>query len=340
VGKSSLVRAGLVPAIERGWLGEDERRKTRSWKVLEPIRPGTDPIENLATVLGNAFGRDIRQLYTELRDPADHEARALRLRLRDHALVTAQEALVLIVDQFEELFTPTEDVATRARFDALLAAALTDLDGPLHLVTTVRSDFRPRIAELPRLRALLDAAGSYLLPPVDENGLRDVVRSPARIAGLDWSDPELPEEIVQEAIKEPAGLPLVGNLLRLLWEESEPAPTTQQEEERDQGSRGPVRRAAHPSVPRDRSASAHPPDDGQVLSRRVLSRRVYRELGGLGGALANRPAPAPAPREDAPASHRPAPGHSRPGTLAHSSYAAAFRNAAPSAPQRRRRGPS
>ena len=99
-----------------------------------------------------------------------------------------------------------------------------------------------RFAELPRLQGLLNnAAGRYLLPPVSEAGLKDIVRTPARLAGLHWSEASLPDDIVSEAIAEPGASPLVGNLLRLLWDER----------------------------------------DGHVLSA-----RVYRELGGLVGALA------------------------------------------------------
>ena len=82
-----------------------------------------------------------------------------------------------------------------------------------------------------------------MLPPVSEAGLKDIVRTPARLAGLHWSEPSLPGDIVAEAVAEPGALPLVGNLLRLLWDDS----------------------------------------DGNLLSA-----RVYRTLGGLGGALAQR----------------------------------------------------
>lgn len=151
---------------------------------------------------------------------------------------------MLVVDQLEELFTLTAKTEDRTRFDAMLAEALRDLDGPLHLVTTVRSDFLVRFAELPELQGLLNnAAGRYLLPPISEAGLKDVVRTPARLAGLRWSEDSLPDYIVSEAVAESGALPLVGNLLRLLWDER----------------------------------------DGHMLSA-----RVYRELGGPGGALARR----------------------------------------------------
>jgi hypothetical protein len=126
----------------------------------------------------------------------------------------------------------------------LLASALSDQDGPLHLVTTIRSDFMMQFTALPRLQALLhEKAARYLLNPIDGHGLKDVVQTPAKLAGLRWSDDLLPDEIVQEARDEPGALPLVENLLRLLWLESR---------------------------------------NGQSNE---LSRNVYNELGGVGGAL-------------------------------------------------------
>jgi formylglycine-generating enzyme required for sulfatase activity len=220
VGKSSLVRAGILPAVARGWLGQDETIPATRWLVLDPMRPGADPVENLATVLGNAFNTDIQSLDARLRDPGDKKARALRLLLRETRLIHSGHGLVLVIDQFEELFSLTSDARTRVRFDALLAAALTDREGPLHLITTIRNDFLQRLPELPALHRLLDdSAGRYLVPPPTLAGLRDIVSGPTRLSGLQWSDEALPEEIVRETVKEPAALPLLGNLLRLLWEE-------------------------------------------------------------------------------------------------------------------------
>ena len=242
VGKSSLVRAGLVPAIKRGWIEEDRQQGARRWHVAPPMRPGVDPMENLAEVLSKAG--DLRgapslgELVRELRK----DGQALRHLLRQD--VPEGDGFVLVVDQLEEVFTLTNKAEDRAQFDALLAEAVKDLDSPLHLITTIRSDFMLRFRDLPRLEELLnESAGRYLLRSMTEAGLRDVVRTPARLAGLHWSDDALPDEIVGEAIAEPGALPLVGNLLRLLWNER---------------------------------------DD------HVLTAAAYRQLGGLGGALAGR----------------------------------------------------
>jgi hypothetical protein len=99
-----------------------------------------------------------------------------------------------------------------------------------------------RFGALPCLQALLDEKASrYFVEPMDLTGLRDVVRSPAKLVGLRWSDEALPDDIIQDARGEPGALPLIENLLRLLWQKRED---------------------------------------------KVLSRNVYKELGGVGGALA------------------------------------------------------
>ena len=121
------------------------------------------------------------------------------------------------MDQLEEIFTLTLDSKVRERFDALLANALNDQDGPLHLISTIRSDFMMGFSELPKLQDHLTDPGRYFLKPMDENGLRDVVQTPARLVRLRWSDDSLPDDIVKEARGEPGALPLVENLLRLLW---------------------------------------------------------------------------------------------------------------------------
>ena len=220
VGKSSLVRAGLIPTIKKGWAGSAEAGTWRGWRVVEPMRQGADPILNLAEALSKSLPHEAgAPSVVECHRLLKGDDKAFQVGLRDW--VPAGEALVLVIDQLEEVFTLSQDGKVRELFDALLANALADQDGPLHLVTTIRSDFRMQFAALPRLQALLhEKTVRYLLNPIDGNGLKDVVRAQAKLAGLCWSDDELPDEIVQEARDEPGALPLVENLLRLLWLES------------------------------------------------------------------------------------------------------------------------
>jgi hypothetical protein len=220
VGKSSLIRAGLIPTIKKGWAGSTEAGTWRRWRVVEPMRPGADPILNLSEALSTCLSTESKPLsVTECHRILQSGDKALQVGLRDW--VPSGEALVLVIDQLEEVFTLTQDRNVRERFDALLAQALADQDGPLHLITTIRSDFMMQFASLPCLQAhLKDKACRYLLNPINAKGLRAIVRVPAELAGLRWSDEELPDDVVQEARDEPGALPLVENLLRLLWLES------------------------------------------------------------------------------------------------------------------------
>ena len=125
------------------------------------------------------------------------------------------------MDQLEELFAPLVPADARTRFDALLAAALADPDGPLHLITTIRSDFTlNQQQEMPALCALInEKAARYVVGPIGRAGLNEVVRNPARLAGLTWDEVTLPGRIVDDAADTPNPLPLVGNLLWLLWQQ-------------------------------------------------------------------------------------------------------------------------
>ena len=128
--------------------------------------------------------------------------------------------MLLVIDQFEELFGPQVPKANRERFDRLLAVALADRDGPLHLITTIRSDFTLQQQQtMPRLCALInEQAVRHTVLRISDTGLKEIVRNPARLAGLVWDESTLPDRIVDEAKQTPNPLPLLGNLLWLMWQ--------------------------------------------------------------------------------------------------------------------------
>ncbi|MEZ5452091.1 MAG: SUMF1/EgtB/PvdO family nonheme iron enzyme [Thiothrix sp.] len=196
-GKSSLVHAGLLPKIEKGLLWR--RTGYADWKILEPMMPGEKPVEMLAEKLAKAFPQQ--------------NMGAWRVQLSDPAL--------LVVDQFEELFTLAED-AERRQFDRLLTAALADHpDCPLFLISAIRSDFLDRFEYLPELLRLYNTHKSdYLLPTIAEAGLRELIVYPARLAGLQ-ADADLVEAIVRDARDEPGVLPLVESALAELWNDAQ-----------------------------------------------------------------------------------------------------------------------
>jgi hypothetical protein len=216
-GKSSLVHAGMLPMIERGALWP--RTGFEHWWMLGPMMPGRDPLTKLAEVvehglIAEAVQRDSLALQRRL----EQDERALARRLRDFK--QAQTAFLLIVDQFEELFTFAEE-APRKCFDALLANVLQDPECPLFLISTVRVDFLDRLEALPRLQAIYNSyCKRYFLPTVSGHGLREVIEQPARLAGLDVS--EVTTAILEDARGEIGALPLVENALLALWKNRQP----------------------------------------------------------------------------------------------------------------------
>jgi hypothetical protein len=171
-GKSSLVAAGMLPMIEQGALWA--RTGFERWQILGPMMPGMDPLTKLAEVLEQGLIAEAAQRNTlERLYRLQQDERALAFTLRDFR--QEQSAFLLIVDQFEELFTFAKD-APRQRFDALLATALRDPECPLFLISTVRADFLDRCEQLPRLQTLYNShCKRYFLPTISEHGLREII---------------------------------------------------------------------------------------------------------------------------------------------------------------------
>jgi formylglycine-generating enzyme required for sulfatase activity len=215
-GKSSLVNAGMLPMIEQGALWA--RTGFERWRILGPMMPGTDPLVKLAETLEQGLIADLAR-----RDSLGRLTRLMQdERALDFAIKDFKEdhtAFLLVVDQFEELFTFAEDAA-RKRFDALLASALQDPECPLFLISTVRADFLDRYEQLPRLQAIYNShCRRYFLPTISEQGLREIIEQPARLARLDVK--EVAALIRADARDEVGALPLVENALYTLWRDRE-----------------------------------------------------------------------------------------------------------------------
>jgi formylglycine-generating enzyme required for sulfatase activity len=224
-GKSSLLRAGLLPLVDAGALAA--RTGVERWAVAGPILPGADPVLELAKALSAAFDpperRDSAALLDRLRRSDSPDAdQALALWLSDRLADDPSRAVLLVVDQFEELFTLATP-ESRLRFDALLATALQASDATgrgnrLYLATTCRSDLAHRLPEdLPQLAQQLNTLSlPYVLAPMGLPELRRAIERPAALAGLDVS--ELVAALLQDAREDLAGaLPLVQHALTTLW---------------------------------------------------------------------------------------------------------------------------
>jgi len=206
-GKSSLVLAGLVPALERGHLAG----AGALWQIVG-MRPGSDPLGALAAALNEALG--------------ESPQRAPRLRSGRLGLVDAASAgrkpganLLLVVDQFEEIFRFQRDFEVKAHeaaeFVRLLLAASSDYDARLYVVITMRSDYLGESARFPGLAEALNGS-QYLTPRLTKERLREATAGPAALLNV-TVDPRWLESVLDQTSDNPDQLPVLQHLLRQMW---------------------------------------------------------------------------------------------------------------------------
>lgn len=210
-GKSSLMRAGMLPRL---------RRAGRPWLIVDPFRPADDPQRNLAAVLARAFeatGRSIgwRQIDQRLRSGGEKATTSLLTVLRELRLGSAypDDTVLLFIDQFEELLGQDDDHVAN-RFLYQLHAAVESEGTSLLVVATLRSDFLGTLQKHPALSEV--PFRELSLTRVPHRRLRDIIEKPAALAGLDL-EPSLVEALLADTTAEDA-LPLLAFTLRELWE--------------------------------------------------------------------------------------------------------------------------
>nr|MCU0681589.1 protein kinase [Polyangiaceae bacterium] len=215
-GKSSLVRAGVIPALKRS--GE----RWDAWVV----RPGRRPLAALAEVLARvseapttlgAPGPDVNGLAAALRERPGAFGAELRLRCR-----RLRGRALLFVDQFEELYTLGADSAERAAFLACLESVADDASSPLRVLLALRADFLERLVDERSLLAEV-ARGLWALTPPDRAGLREALTRPLEAGGHHFESTALVDEVLAalEGTRNP--LPLLQFVAEKLWEARDPA---------------------------------------------------------------------------------------------------------------------
>jgi WD40 repeat protein len=263
-GKSSLVRAGLLPALGDGALPGSDR-----WRQVL-LRPGEHPMAELGVALGasDSISASTADAPTGATARGDGEAGDPVLgrtggKVVLEAAARAPTRLLLVVDQFEEVFTSCRDEVERARFLAALTEAAQAADGQLTVIVAVRADYYGHCAADPRLASLL-AANHLLVGPMDADELRRAIESPARRAGLRL-EPGLAEAMIGEVAEEPGGLPLLSCALLESWQHRHGRTLTLAAYHQAGGVRGAVARLA------ERAWQQLDPDD-QNTARRILLR--------------------------------------------------------------------
>jgi|GEM_PF-1264018 len=197
-GKSSFIRAGLIPALKRG--GE-------LWQVLM-VRPGQFPLANLREALGPQD--DTPDLLTH---PMEFGAR-LRARCRER---TSARRILVFVDQCEELYTLVSDPRERAAFWACICGAADEASSPLRVISSIRSDFLDRIVEDRQFVTHL-AGGLFFLPPIDRDGQRDALTLPVEATGYRFESAAMVEAMLDELARTNNPLPLLQFAATKLWE--------------------------------------------------------------------------------------------------------------------------
>ena len=216
-GKSSLVRAGLVPALAKRPLGGRGRAR------IALLVPGSEPLQALATVLARiatddpAPARKSREFAEELAITDQHGAHDGLRRLA--ALLPEADVwpLVVVVDQLEEIYNLCKDEATRQAFLANLLAAAADPTGQVAVVVTLRSDFLGATQADPALNLLIQAQGVFVVA-LSEAGLREAIQQPAARSGRPLEEAVV-DRLVEQTLGFDGALPLLQFALQCLWEE-------------------------------------------------------------------------------------------------------------------------
>lgn len=283
-GKSSLVRAGLLPLLEK----ETKDRIGRNW-VCRLMRPGNAPLTELTKLLAGLTNDD---------DPRIADARreriALDLRQSSFGIAEAmakldrsdKPSLLLVVDQFEELFRYTASKAghrpdPRMRSEAtqfvqlLLEASRSPAD--IHILITMRSDFIGDCAPFHGLPEAVSGA-QFLVPSLSRDQLEEVICKPVEAADMVRKraghpgasiDPALVQLLLNDSSEEPDQLPILQHCLMRLWEEA-----------------GKAKKAAGAATDANASIESPPSEPGAGADGgRHLNLEHYAQVDRIGGAL-------------------------------------------------------
>ncbi len=185
-GKSSVVKAGLLPRLRQPPPGEGE--KIDEWRVVVCERLGGLPRKQLAGAVERLGKPDQRRL--------------------------------VVIDQFEELFTQCRDSAEAARFLEELAELLTAAGRDLRVLITLRSDFEPQLTKTALDPWIEKPCGRYQVPRFSSEELRETIDGPARVRAMFFDPPELVDKLIDEVVAMPAALPLLSFALHEMYRRS------------------------------------------------------------------------------------------------------------------------
>jgi WD40 repeat protein/DNA-binding SARP family transcriptional activator len=265
-GKSSVLRAGLVPRLRQaqGVGGGEQSVRSPAWTVIV-LTPTARPLEALsASVAGRGASTSRRDL---IRDALARDPRGLRLQLRHMASPAGR--VLLVVDQLEELFTLCHDSFEQEAFVDNLLAVACEPDGRESLLLALRADFYAHCAQFAELREMLSQHQEYVGAMAPEE-LRRAIEGPAERGN--WK-PEhgLVDLVLRDAGDEPGALPLLSHALLETWRRRRGRRLTFSGYAEAGGVRGAISQSAEFTL-----------RDQLTTSQQAIARRVFLRLTELG----------------------------------------------------------
>src|SRR5687767_8221342 len=254
-GKSSLVRAGIIPTLR--W-----NKKSADWQIYI-LTPTAHPLESLAARLTQE-NPSVTQTAT-LMDDLARDPRSLHLFAKRKLGVGNHARLFLVVDQFEELFALCRSEEERASFIGNLLTAAFGVGGPIAVVITLRADFYAPCANYPRLREALAQSQEYI-GAMNEGELRRAIEEPARRGRWEF-EPGLVDLLLHDVGHEPGALPLLSHALLETWQRRRGRTMTLSGYTSSGGVRGAIAETAETVF-----------TDQFTREQRVIARRIFLRL--------------------------------------------------------------
>jgi energy-coupling factor transporter ATP-binding protein EcfA2 len=217
-GKSSLLRAGLIPDLKAGYLVEEG-----DFWVITIMKPGKSPLYNLSeAILQKIYpastADDVSSLVRQINDEGVHAI----LNIVAHFRIEKNENFLLLVDQFEELFRFSMDQKDDIRkheaieFVNIILALSQQKIIPFYVVITMRSDFIGDCAQFNDLPEAMNQS-QYLVPRLTRMELKTVIEGPAKLFGTKLNS-SLTSRLLNETVRVKDELPLLQHVLMRMWE--------------------------------------------------------------------------------------------------------------------------
>jgi len=203
-GKSSVVRAGVVATL----------KDQPNWNI-HIFTPTSDPLETLALAL-TSDSESVTAAKT-LREDMRTDSESLHLYARRLMADNSKARMLLVVDQFEELFTLCKDQKEREAYvDNLMTAVSEEKQGPLTVILTLRADFYPHCLQYEKLREAMETYQKNIgeMTPAE---LRQSIEGPAKQGGWEFEE-GLVDLMLRDVSDEPGALPLLSHALLATWQ--------------------------------------------------------------------------------------------------------------------------